>query len=272
MPDALLLSNLLGSTEGMDGCGLKVVHLIAREESRKMEWGVSKTMGNEPLAHLANHIHIVVDARNHEVGDFYPHTCLFHGEDGVEHRLQMATTDALVDIVAERLEVDIGSIEVGQKVGKGLLTHIASRDEDIPQAFVVGQTGTVSYIFYIREGFCIGVGDARTVVLQTEIDELLWREVVVIDLVRGDLRDLVVLTVQTTEVTPCAGQRQTGGARVEMIEWFLFDGVDGQRTGFAIDLADEHAIVITTTATAACPTVSDTTMMRTEQALYHPIV
>ena len=97
----------------MDGCGLKVVHLIAREESRKMEWGVSKTMGNEPLAHLADHIHIVVDARDHEVGDFYPHTCLLRGEDSVEHRLQMATTDALVDIVAERLEVDIGSIEVG---------------------------------------------------------------------------------------------------------------------------------------------------------------
>ena len=169
MPDALLLSNLLGSTEGMDGCGLKVVHLVPREEARKMEWGVSKAMGNEPLAHLANHIHIVVDARDHEVGDFYPHTCLFHGEDGVEHRLQMATTDALVDIVAERLEVDIGSIEVGQEVGKGLLTHIASRDEDIPQAFVVGQTGTVSYIFYIGERFCIGVGDARTALFDADV-------------------------------------------------------------------------------------------------------
>jgi hypothetical protein len=187
MPDTLLFSNLLGSTEGMHGCGLKVVHLVAREESREMEWGVRKAMGNEPLAHLANHIHIVVDARNHKVGDFYPHACLLHGEDGVEHRLQMATTDALVDIVAERLEVDIGSIEVGQEVGKGLLTHIASRDEDIPQAFVVSQTGTVCHIFYIREGFGIGVGDARTVVLQTEIDELLRREVVVIHLVRGDL-------------------------------------------------------------------------------------
>ena len=181
MPDALLLSNLLGSTEGMDGCGLKVVHLVAREESREMEWGVSKAMGNEPLAHLANHIHIVVDARDHEVGDFYPHACLLHGEDSVEHRLQMATTDALVDVVAERLEVDIGSIEVGQEVGKGLLTHIACCDEDIPQAFVVSQTGTVSHIFGI------GVGDARSLVLQTEIDQLLWREVVVIHLVRGDL-------------------------------------------------------------------------------------
>ena len=82
----------------------------------------------------------------------------------------------------------------------------------------------------------------------------------------------MVLTVQTTEVTPSAGQRQTGGARVEMIEWFLFDGVDGQRTGFAINLADEHTFVITTTATAPRFAVGDTTMMRTEQALHHTIV
>ena len=82
----------------------------------------------------------------------------------------------------------------------------------------------------------------------------------------------MVLTVQTTEVTPCAGQRQTGGAWVEMIERFLLDGVDGQRTGFAIDLADEHAFVITTTATAPSLSFGDATMMRTEQALYHAIV
>jgi hypothetical protein len=57
-----------------------------------------------------------------------------------------------------------------------------------------------------------------------------------------------------------------------MIERFLLDGVDGQRTGFAINLADEHAIVITTTATAARFAVGDTAVMRTEQALYHTIV
>ena len=267
-----MLCDLLGSAEGLNRCGLKVVHLITGEETREVEWGLGKTMGDEPLAHLADHGQIVVDARDDEVGEFYPYACLFHGEDGIEHRLQMTTTDALVDIVAERLEVDIGSIEVGQEVGKGFLTDITSGDEDIPQSFFMSQTGTVSHIFYIREGLGIGVSDARTVVLQTEVDELLWREAVVIHLVRGDLRDLVVLTVQTTEVTPCAGQRQTGGARVEMIEWFLLDGVDGQRTGFVIDLADEHAIVITTTATATCPIVGNTAMMRTEQTLYHAIV
>ena len=182
-----MLCDLLGSTEGLDRSGLEVVHLVTGEETREVEWGLGKTMGDEPLTHLADHGQVVVDARDDEVGEFYPHTSPLHGEDGVEHRLQMTTTDALVDIVAERLEVDIGSIEVGQEIGKGFLTDVASGDEDIPQSSVVSQTGTVSDIFYIREGFGIGVGDARTVVLQTEIDQLCWRKIVVIDSVRGDL-------------------------------------------------------------------------------------
>ena len=82
----------------------------------------------------------------------------------------------------------------------------------------------------------------------------------------------MVLTVQATEVTPCAGQRQTGGAWVEMVEWFLLDGIDSQRTGFAIDLADKHTVVVSATTTAACPSVGDTAVVRTEQTLHHPIV
>ena len=51
----------------------------------------------------------------------------------------------------------------------------------------MSQTSTVRHIFYIGEGFGVGVGDARTMVLQTAVDELFWREVVVVYLVWGDL-------------------------------------------------------------------------------------
>ena len=99
----------------------------------------------------------------------------------------MATTDPLVDVVAKRLEVDIGSIKVGQEVSEGFLTDIASRNKDIPQSFFMSQTGTVGHLFYISEGFGVGVGDARTMVLQTEVDELFWREVVVVYLIWSNL-------------------------------------------------------------------------------------
>jgi hypothetical protein len=134
------------------------------------------------------------------------------------------------------------------------------------------QAGRVRYIFYIGKRFCIGIGDAGAVVLQAETDDLLWREVVVIDLVRSDLRDLVVLTVQTTEVTTCTGEGETGGARVEMVEGFFLDGIDGQRTRFGINLTDEHAVMVTTTATTARLAIGYMTMVRTELALYRTII
>ena len=106
--------------------------------------------------------------------------------------------------------------------------------------------------------------------LQTETDDVLWREVIVADIRRIDLRNLMVLTVQAMKITACTSDGQTLRARMEMIERFLLNRIDGQRTGFAIDLADEYTIMIPATATDTRLAIGNLTMMRTEQAL-HPI-
>jgi hypothetical protein len=80
----------------------------------------------------------------------------------------------------------------------------------------------------------------------------------------------VILTVEATEVTACAGKRKALGAWMEMIERLLLDGVDGQRTGLSIDLAKENTTIIATTATASCLTISNMAVMRTERALHGP--
>ena len=58
---------------------------------------------------------------------------------------------------------------------------------------------------------------------------------------------------------------------MEVIERFLLYGVDGQRTGLAIDFADEHPIMVPATTAASRPAIGNTAMMRTEQTLHHPI-
>ena len=77
----------------------------------------------------------------------------------------------------------------------------------------------------------------------------------------------MILTVQTTEVTTCAGDGEAGGARVEMIERLLFDGINSQCTGFGIDFADEHTILIATAATDAGLAIGNATVMWTEPTL-----
>ena len=97
--------------------------------------------------------------------------------------------------------------------------------------------------------------------------QLLGRQMITVHLRRRGLRDVVVLTVQTTEITTRTGQGEACGARVEMIQRLLFHRVDGQRTGLAIHLAHEHPLAIATTATDARPALADTAMMRAQLTL-----
>ena len=78
----------------------------------------------------------------------------------------------------------------------------------------------------------------------------------------------MVLTVQASEVTPCASDRETSGTRMEMVERLLLYRVDGQGTRLTIDLAHKHAIMIPPTATDTCLAISDMAVMRTKQTLH----
>ena len=135
MPYAFVESNLAGGMKSVDGSRREFLHAIAGKESAEVERGISKAVLCQPTTHTANHLHVVVDGRDNEVGQFYPYAGLLHGEDGVEDRGKAAAADALVDVVAERLEVDVGGIEIGQEVGQRLLTDVARRHEDVPQPF-----------------------------------------------------------------------------------------------------------------------------------------
>ena len=113
MTEAFVEGGLAGGAKGMEGCGQQVVHAVAGEETAEVEGLVGKAVVDEPAAHAANHLHVVVDGGDDEIGELYPHAGIVHGEDGVEDGLQVASADALVDVVAERLQVDVGGIEPG---------------------------------------------------------------------------------------------------------------------------------------------------------------
>jgi hypothetical protein len=82
----------------------------------------------------------------------------------------------------------------------------------------------------------------------------------------------VVLTVQATEIAACTGDGETCGAGMEVVERLLLDGIDGECTRLAIDLADKHATTIPSTATDTRLAIGYAAMMRTEQTLYSSII
>ena len=89
---------------------------------------------------------------------------------------------------------------------------------------------------------------------------------------RSDLRDIVVLAVQATEVATSAGDRQALGAWMKMIERLLLDRVNSKCTRPRIDLADEYAVMIATALANARLTVGYAAVVRAKLAFYSSVV
>ena len=82
----------------------------------------------------------------------------------------------------------------------------------------------------------------------------------------------MVLTVQAAEVAARTGDGKALGARMEMIERFLLDRVDGQRTRPSIYLTDQHTALIASVPTDGRPALADTAMVWAEQTLHPAII
>ena len=82
----------------------------------------------------------------------------------------------------------------------------------------------------------------------------------------------MVLTVQTAEVAARTGDGEALGARMEMIERLLLNGVDGQRTRPSVHLADQYTALIASAPADACPALADVAMVWAEQTRHPAII
>ena len=82
----------------------------------------------------------------------------------------------------------------------------------------------------------------------------------------------MVLTVQAAEVAARTGDGETCGARMEVVERFLLDGVNGQRTRPSVHLANEHTALIASALADARPALADVAMVWAEQTLHPAII
>ena len=119
-------------------------------------------------------------------------------------------------------------------------------------------------VFEPCEGFGIGVGDGGQMVVEAELYEGFWGEVVMCLFIGTRLGDLPVLTVLATEIATCACHGEATGARQELVEGFLLDGVDGEGTGFSIAFGIESPVDIDSGTTNAALAFSNDTLMGTK--------
>ena len=82
----------------------------------------------------------------------------------------------------------------------------------------------------------------------------------------------MILTVLTVEVAARTGDGEAFGARMEVIERLLLDGVNGQRARPSVHLTDEHATLIASATADARLALTDAAMMRAELTLHPAII
>ena len=123
--------------------------------------------------------------------------------------------------------------------------------------------GDVIDVLIIGKRLRVGIGNARQMMLDCNIYNIRWRQLVEIYSRRKYLRDIMVLTVETTEVATCTGQRQTSGSGMELIQWILLYRIICQSTRFTVNNRVKHSVKIPSAATFSMLAFQDNTTVGT---------
>jgi len=104
------------------------------------------------------------------------------------------------------------------------------------------------------------------------LDRLVRREPVVEGIVRPGLGNLPVLAELAAEVAAGGGQRKGKGARQNMVEGFLLDGVDMHGTGISVDQGIVATVIVLPHAAGTTLAFFHLTMVRTEFTANAPVL
>ena len=149
-----------GQAQGRRGCGGYAGHFPVGMEGGEVQRYVRAQFARHPVGEFADFGWTVVVAGNEQGGDFQPASgFVVDVGEGVEHGLQMADAELVVEAVGECLEVDIGGIHDGKKIAGGLRVDVAGGDCHVANAlFAAGERG-VDGVFGKDHRVVVGVGD-----------------------------------------------------------------------------------------------------------------
>ena len=155
------------------------------------------------------------------------------GED-VEHRLQVADAELVVELVGEGLEVDVGGIHDGEEFARRLAVDVAGGDGDVADALLAAGERGVDGVFGEDDRVVVGVGDGVGAVALGGGGDHLRAGFVhqAIHVLR--LGDVPVLAELAGEVAAGGAEGEDAAAGVEVVERLLLDRVDAEAGGAAV--------------------------------------
>jgi hypothetical protein len=173
--------------------------------------------------------------------------------------------------LAEGLQINLNGIDNLDEIQKGLSVDMSARDNTILDSLFARLDGCIIHILKKNNGLCVGVRNAWAVVLKRTGDNILGRQVKVLDLFGAHLRDLPVLTELAVDIAPGCGDGESRGVRQKMEERFFFDGVYHGGAGLSIDQSIISSADILSDSTVASFFITKFAIARTELAFDFPV-
>src|SRR6266540_4019758 len=134
-----------------------VAHLVVRMERGEMQRHVHAEMLGDPPGLRVDLGIAVVPARDEQRGDLHPDVRLLpEVHQGVKHRTEVARADPVVEVLGERLEVDVGGVHVRVQLTPGGRLDVPGGDRDRLDTAPVAGVGHVRGIFQEDRRIVVG--------------------------------------------------------------------------------------------------------------------
>ena len=178
-----------------------ILQLEVRVERREVQRNVRAQMLQNPVREPARFAGVVVQRRNHQVGDLEPDIGLvLEPLQRVEHGLEMGKRDLPVEVFAEGFQVDVGCVHVVIDIMESLAGDVAITDHYGAQAVFAGSATDIHHVFAPDRRFVIGKRDRGAAVAQGELGHIFGRDMRGMDLIAAGFGDVPILAKEAAHV------------------------------------------------------------------------
>jgi hypothetical protein len=164
------------------------------------------------------------------------------GLERFENRLKVSAVQVPIDLVRKAFQVHTGGIDHIAQPVQGGLADVCIAYPDILDPALPGQGRYVHHIFIESSGLGIGIGDTPAPVTCSRGHNILRGKVIIARLVRGGLRYLPVLAIETMKIAPGHCQRKGLGSRIEMLEGLFLHRVHLDYARIAVRYAEKLSL------------------------------
>ena len=196
---------------------------------------IGPEFAHDPGAHRRNLLDGIVFARYQERCDLEPDVgFVLEIYERVQHRLQARAAQPEIELVGERLEIDVRGIHLCVERPPRRVVHIARGDGDRFYALRAARIGDIHRIFGKNYRIVIGEGDALAAAGERGLSNGCRRGLVGEPVHVLGFADVPVLAELAREIAAGGAEGEHARTGVKMIERFLLDRIDAKTRRAAV--------------------------------------